>query len=214
MEKTEKAKRTRVIVAITGASGAIYGVRLIEALLADPAREVHLVVSPAGEQVMAAELGPPLRPEGTELELPGIMGYFNLTVDQAERLIQHEDDDIGAPPASGTFRAAATIVCPCSMKTVGHIAAGTADNLIVRAADVALKEGRPLVLVPRETPFSLIHLRNLTRLAEAGAVILPAMPAFYQHPRDIEDLVRHIVQKIFDRLDWEFPGAFRWGEKP
>ena len=104
------------------------------------------------------------------------------------------------------------VICPCSVKTVAAVATGMADNLMTRAADVALKEGRPLLLVPRETPFSSIHLRNMLSLSQDGAIILPANPAFYHRPSSIEDLVRFIVQKIFDRLGLEFPAPFRWGE--
>lgn len=200
-------KRKRYVVGLTGASGSIYGVRLVEALLADPGREVHLIISPAGARVMREELGQP----GTSSDQDPL-SFFKLSAEQRERLVLHDFADIGAGPASGTFRFEAAIVCPCSVKTVGAVAAGLADNLLTRVADVALKEGRPLLLTPRETPLSLIHLRNLTRLAEAGAIILPACPAFYHRPQTIEELVGHIVQKIFDRLGLDYPAATRWGE--
>lgn len=195
------------IVGITGASGSIYGIRLVEALLADPAHRVHLIVSPAGARVMAGELekAPRLSPFDPR-------SIFNLSDEQAARISCHPFGDIGDGPASGTFRRAAMIVCPASVKTVAAIAAGLADNLITRAADVTLKEGRPLLVVPRETPFSLIHLRNMVSIAEAGGIILPANPAFYHKPQSIDDLVRYVVQKIFDRLGIDFPGAIRWGE--
>lgn len=196
----------RIIVGVSGASGAIYGVRLVEALLADPAREVHLIVSAAAERVARAELGAPVRPEAE-----GYLSHLKLTAEQAGRLTVHSNDDIGAAPASGTFRAEAMAICPCSMKTLAHVAAGLADSLMARAADVTLKEGRRLVLVPRETPLSLIHLRNMTTLAEAGAVIAPAMPGFYHQPQTIEDLVGHVVQKVCDRMGVEYREAFRWG---
>lgn len=195
----------RVIVGVSGASGAIYGVRLVEALLADPAREVHLIVSAAAERVARAELGRPVSPESK-----GFLSFLNLRPDQAARIILHANDNIGAAPASGTFRAEAMAICPCSMKTLAHVAAGLADSLIARAADVTLKEGRRLVLVPRETPLSLIHLRNMTALAEAGAVIAPAMPGFYHQPQTIDELVGHVVQKVCDRMGVDYPGAFRW----
>ena len=198
----------RTVVGITGASGSIYGIRLVEALLADPEREVHLVVSPAGARVMAEELG--VRPRLAPFEP---RSFLSVTDEQAARVRLHPFGDVGAGPASGTFRFEAMIVAPCSVKSAAAIAAGLADNLLTRAADVAIKEGRPLVLVVRETPLSLVHLRNLTALAEAGVIILPANPAFYHQPRTIDDLVRYVVQKIFDRLRLEWPGgAIRWGE--
>jgi 4-hydroxy-3-polyprenylbenzoate decarboxylase len=198
----------RYIVGISGASGAIYGVRLVEALLANAQREVHLIVSPAGARVLAQELG--VKPRLAPFDPAS---FLNVNKKQASRLHYHPHGDIGAGPASGTFRFEAMIVCPCSMRTLGAMANGLADNLMTRAADVALKEGRPLVVVPRETPLSAIHLRNMLRLAEAGAAVLPANPAFYHHPRSIEDLVRYVTQKIFDRLGLAFPDAVRWGEK-
>jgi polyprenyl P-hydroxybenzoate/phenylacrylic acid decarboxylase-like protein len=225
--------RKRYLVGITGASGSIYGARLVEALLADPEREVHLIVSPAGARVMRDELERPERnaicgmrnaestneDEGRMVAQPAPSGpptpfdprsFLNLTPEQSDRLIVHDDDDIGAAPASGTFRCEAMVICPCSMKTLGRVAAGLADSLLARAADVTLKEGRPLLVMARETPLSLIHLRNMTRLAEAGAVILPAMPAFYHHPQTIEDLVRHLIHKILARLGLDLPGMFQW----
>jgi len=197
----------RFVVGITGASGAIYGARLIEALLHDPGHEVHLIVTPAGARVMEGEL--PGRPRLDPCEP---RSWLEINEEQARRIVGYDCQDIGAGPASGTFPAAATIVCPCSMRTLGAAAAGLAENLLTRAADVAMKEGRPLVLVPRETPLSLIHLRNMTRLAEAGAIILPAAPGFYHQPQTIDDLVRFVVQKIFDRLGLDFPNPIRWGE--
>ncbi len=197
----------RYVVGITGASGAIYGARLVEALLAAPDRETHLVVSPAGARVLAEELG--IRGGAA-----GLANWIGLSPEQRDRLVAHPHHDIGAGPASGTFRFEAMIVAPCSVRTLGALAAGLSDNLITRAGDVAIKEGRRLVLVARETPLSLIHLRAMTSLAEAGAIILPAAPAFYHRPRSIEDLVRYIVQKIFDRLGLELPDSVRWGEAP
>jgi 4-hydroxy-3-polyprenylbenzoate decarboxylase len=198
----------RFIVAITGASGSIYGVRLVERLLAEPTREVHLIVSPAGARVMAGELDacPALAPFDPH-------SFLKLTDEQAGRLRFHPYGDIGAGPASGTFRHDGMTICPASVKTVGAVAAGLADNLIARAADVTLKEGRPLVVVPRETPFSAIHLRNLLTISQAGGIVLPACPAFYHRPRTIENLVGYVIQKIFDRLGLEYPDAIRWGEK-
>ena len=199
----------RFIVAITGASGVLYGVRLVEALLAVPEHETHLIVSPAGCRVMADELDarPVLEPFTPE-------SFLKITPEQKQRLHHHRFGDIGAGPASGTFRFDAMIICPATVKTVAAVAAGLADNLVTRTADVALKEGRPLLLVPRETPLSVIHLENMLRLARAGAIILPACPGFYHHPLTIEDLVRHLVQKIFDRLGLDFPDPVRWSGTP
>lgn len=188
----------RYFVGITGASGAIYGARIVEALLADPGREAHVCVSPAAERVIAAELGAELK------------AVLKLSPGQKKRLVWRRHDDIGAGPASGSWRHDGMIVAPCSMKTLGALAAGVADNLIGRAGDVAMKEGLPLLLLVREAPLSLIHLRNMVRLAEAGATILPASPAFYHRPQTIEELVRQVVQKVFDRLGIEMRDPIRW----
>ena len=195
----------RYVVGISGASGAIYGIRLVEALLASPGREVHVVLSPVATQVMAEELD--LSPCTQPFDAHSI---FDVTPEQATRLVYHPIRQVGAGPASGTFGLEAMVIAPCSMRTLGAVAGGLADNLMTRAADVALKEGRPLVLMPRETPFNAIHLENMLRLSRAGAVIMPANPAFYHRPQSIEDLVRLMVQKVFDRLGLEFPEAFRW----
>jgi 4-hydroxy-3-polyprenylbenzoate decarboxylase len=204
-EKCSSSPR-RIVVGISGASGVIYGVRLVEALAADPGREVGLVITPAAARILAEEMTcrPQLKPFDP-------LSFLNVSQAAAERIRLYAHGDIGAGPASGTFPADAMIVCPASVKTLGAVAAGLADNLLTRAADVTLKEGRPLILVPRETPFNQIHLRNMLTLSQAGATILPACPAFYHQPRDIEDLVRFVVQKIFDRLGLAFPDAVRWG---
>jgi len=174
-----------LVVAVTGASGAPYAVRLVEALAA-AGRAVDLVVSPAGARVLMEETG--RTPE-------------SLAATETVRLLNFRD--VGAPPATGSYRTAGMIVCPCSMGTLGRIAAGTAENLITRAADVALKEGRPLVLVPRETPLSAIHLENMLKLARLGVGIVPAMPGFYAGARTIEDLVEFQVARVLDRLGVE-----------
>ena len=199
-------RRRRVLVAMTGASGAIYGRMLIEELLRLDVVDVHLIVSGCAMLVIKEELG---------LEFPG--GRFDPLVllgkgDAARRLTVHDEHDLAAAPASGTFRAHGMAICPCSMKTLGALASGTASTLITRAADACLKERRRLVLVPRETPLNLVHLRNMVTLTEAGAVILPAAPGFYHHPRTIEDLVRHVVMKALDVLDIEHSIPYRWRE--
>lgn len=195
----------RYVVGISGASGAIYGIRLVEALLALPEHEVHLILSPVASQVMSDELG--LTPSSSPFDPHAI---FTLSEEQTTRLIHHPIRQVGAGPASGTFGIEAMVIAPCSMRTLGAVASGLADNLMTRAADVALKEGRPLLLMPRETPFNAIHLENMLRLTHAGAAIVPANPGFYHRPQSIEDLVQFMVQKVFDRLGIDFPDAFRW----
>ncbi len=193
----------RIVVGITGASGSIYGVRLIETLL-DAGIEVHLVVSNAGWRVLKEELGWNVTDrEGTLNDMFG---------DRPGSLIYHPVTDIGASVASGSFLVDAMIVMPCSMGTLSAVAHGTSDNLMARAADVMIKEGRPLVLVPRETPLHAIHLENMLKLAQLGVKIIPAMPAFYFQPRSIEDLVHFLVGKVLDSLRIEHKLYTRWGE--
>lgn len=199
--------RKRYVVGISGASGALYAIRLVEALLRDPEREVYLIISPLGIRLLTEEL-----PKPPKIKPFDPHSFLDITEEQAGRLYLLPHPDVGAGPASGTFRFEAMIVVPCSVKTVGEIASGLADNLISRGSDVALKEGRPLILMVRETPFSAIHLENMLRLSHAGAIIMPACPAFYHRPETIEDIVGFMVQKVFDRLGMEYPGAFRWGE--
>lgn len=193
----------RIVVGITGASGSIYGVRLIETLL-DAGIEVHLVVSNAGWRVLKEELGWNVTDrEGTLNDMFG---------DRPGSLIYHPVTDIGASVASGSFLVDAMIVMPCSMGTLSAVAHGASDNLMARAADVMIKEGRPLVLVPRETPLHAIHLENMLKLAQLGVKIIPAMPAFYFQPRSIEDLVQFLVGKVLDSLRIEHKLYTRWGE--
>lgn len=192
----------RIFVAHTGASGAVYGVTLVRTLAA-AGIEVLWTVTESGAKVIAHELAIEVNRAKPDLErlFPGHEGrvrYFPV-------------EAVEAPVSSGTYRVDAGVICPCSMDAVASIAAGLAGNLVGRAAAVMLKEGRPLVLVPRETPLSLIHLRAMTAAAEAGAVVLPASPGFYHHPRTIDDLVRHVVAKIGDRLNLRLPLIERWG---
>lgn len=183
----------RIVVAGTGASGAIYLQRLLHYLAADPAgHEVHLVLSNYAKVVVAEELA-----DG--LDLP-------------KSVIQHGLKSMNAPFASGSARFDAMVVIPCSMGTMGRIAAGTSEDLLLRAADVFLKERRKLILVPRETPWSLIHLRNATTLTEAGALILPASPGFYHRPATIEELADTVVWRVLDHLGVDTPGGKRWKE--
>ena len=193
---------TRIFVGLTGASGAVYGVRLVRVLI-EAGVEVAFTLTVSGAKVLRYELDLDVDPADPDLSVlfPGHEGgvrFFPL-------------DRIEAPVSSGSYRTDAAVICPCSMGTLGSIAAGTSANLIERAADVMLKEGRPLILVPRETPLSLIHLRNLVRVAEAGAVVLPAAPGFYHRPEKIEDLVDHVVTKITDRLGLPLDLIRRWG---
>lgn len=178
-------------VALTGASGAPYGLALVRAL-ALAGRRVHVVVSGGGARVLREECGLSLNPKAPDPRL--------IAPEHAAQIVPHSVEDYGASIASGSFPLGGMAVCPCSMGTLARIAAGTAENLVTRAADVCLKEKRPLVLVPREAPLSAIHLGNMLRLARAGATILPASPGFYHHPRTIDDLVRFVVARTMEQL--------------
>jgi 4-hydroxy-3-polyprenylbenzoate decarboxylase len=182
----------RLIVAITGASGAIYGVRLLEALRAAPKIEVHLVMSKTGRLTVALETGRKVR--------------------EVEKLAHHvhRDQDLAASISSGSFRTAGMIVAPCSMKTLSGIVHSYSDNLVVRAADVVLKERRRLVLMPRETPLHVGHCRLLLQAAEMGAIIAPPMPAFYGAPRTLEEAVDHSIGRVLDLFDIESGLVRRW----
>ena len=184
----------KIVVGITGASGSIYGLRLIAELL-QAGHQVSLLLTNAGRQVTAFETGLKLSSE-TEACRAQLQDYFEAT----KRLSYFANDDFFAPIASGSSAPDAVVICPCSMGTTGRIAAGLSDNLLERVADVALKERRQLLLVPRETPFNRIHLENLLRLSQAGAIILPAMPGFYHQPQTLDDLVVFVVGKILDSL--------------
>ncbi len=197
---------TRFFVGITGASGHAYADALLRALLA-AGHEVDLAATPAGCLVLRHELGVEAGVQGEELanSLPGWLGE-----EAAQRVRVFRSDEVGAPPSSGTALTGAAIICPCSMGTLGRVRAGFSSNLVERVADVALKEGRRLVLVPRETPMSAIHLENLLDLTRMGAICLPAMPGFYHHPKTLEDLVDHVVGKVLDRLSVEHRRGARW----
>jgi polyprenyl P-hydroxybenzoate/phenylacrylic acid decarboxylase-like protein len=176
------ARVKRVVVAISGASGSIYGVRLLEQLRKDPGVESHLVVSAAGKRTLVEETPYTLR--------------------QVEELahVVYDDRDIGASIASGSFLTAAMIVAPCSIKTLAALASCHADTLIARAGDVALKEGRPLVAVVREAPLHVGHLRQMLAFAEMGGIVFPPVPAFYQKPRSLDEVVAHTVARVLDRV--------------
>ena len=171
----------RVVVGITGATGAVYAVRLLERLRA-AGRETHLVVSPAGVLSAHHELG------------------LNRSALEALADVAYAPGDVGAAIASGSFTTAAMVIVPCSMKTLAAVALGLSDNLLARAADVTLKERRRLVLMVRETPFNLAHLRNMTAVTEMGGVIFPPLPAFYHRPQSIDDLVNDTVERVLSML--------------
>jgi flavin prenyltransferase len=196
-----------LVLALTGASGAPYGVRLLEVLI-QSGRSVHLTISPAAVQVMERELDRTVRLAGFNLNDflgPTATGLY------ADRVRYHHYQDFQAGIASGSFLTAGMVICPCSMGTVAAIAHGLSQNLIHRAADVHLKERRRLVLVPRETPLNVIQLRNLAACAEAGAVILPAMPPFYNRPRTLQDNIDFIVGRVCDQLGIKHDLLKRWG---
>jgi 4-hydroxy-3-polyprenylbenzoate decarboxylase len=195
-----------LVVALTGASGAPYGVRLLEVLLR-AGRTVHLSISPAAVEVIAQELDRRVRLD--RFELADLLGGPPPAF--PGRVQYHHFQDFRAGIASGSFLTAGMAVCPCSMGTAAAIAHGLSQNLIQRAADVHLKERRRLVLVPRETPLGVVQLRNLTLCAEAGAVVLPAMPAFYTRPRTLDDSVDFIVGRVCDQLGVEHQLLRRWG---
>ena len=184
----------RLIVGITGASGIIYGVRFIERLHERGDTELHLIMSDAARLTLAQEMGRSPK----ELE--------------SKVAVMHNVRDLAAGVASGSFRTAGMVVVPCSMNTLGAIAYCQTTNLLTRAADVCLKERRRLILVTRETPLHLGHLRAMVAAAEAGAIILPPVPAFYFGPRTIDDLIDHLIGKILDQLGWDHSLFKRWGE--
>ena len=197
-----------LVLAITGASGSPYGVRLLEVLLR-AGRTVHVTISPAAVEVMERELDRTVRLDAFD---PGdLLGPTAEGLDLTG-LHYHHYRNFQAGIASGSFLTAGMAVCPCSMGTVAAIAHGMSQNLIHRAADVHLKERRKLVLVPRETPLGLIQLRNLTAVAEAGAIVLPAMPAFYTLPLTIADMVDFVVGRVCDQLGVEHRLLKRWGD--
>ncbi|MFQ5847168.1 MAG: UbiX family flavin prenyltransferase [Candidatus Methylomirabilales bacterium] len=187
-----------LILAITGASGAAIGVRLLEAL-ADRGEEVHLLVSPGAETVIQEETGRPI-------------GDL-----KARATFYHASNDLAAPLASGSYispHVRAMIVAPCSMKTLSAIASGFTENLISRAADVILKEGKRLVLIPRESPLNAIHLENMLRLARLGVAIVPPLPPFYQHPATVPELLDQIVGRILDQVGLHTDLTRRWSGRP
>ncbi|OWW22068.1 UbiX family flavin prenyltransferase [Noviherbaspirillum denitrificans] len=175
--------KPRLVIAITGASGTVYGVRMLEQLRASGACETHLVMSASGALTATQELA------------------LKRTDIEALADVVHNVKDVGATIASGSFKSAGMVIAPCSMKTLASIAHGFADNLVSRAADVMLKERRKLVLMARETPLNLAHLRNMTAVTEMGGIIFPPVPAFYTQPESLDDIINHTVGRVLDLFD-------------
>ena len=184
----------RLVVGVSGASGAIYGIRLLEILRRLPV-ESHLAITRAAEVAVAHE---------TDRKISEVKALADVC---------HRIDDLAAPPSSGSFRAMGMVVAPCSVRSVAEIATGLCGNLLTRAADVALKERRPLVLMVRETPLHAVHLENMARLAALGATIAPPVPAFYARPETLQDMVDHTLGRVLDLFGLESGGARRWGER-
>jgi 4-hydroxy-3-polyprenylbenzoate decarboxylase len=182
----------KLVIAATGASGSIYLQRLLDQI--DPiANEIHLVMSGHAKQVAKQELGSIKIPKG---------------------IVQHSENDLNVPFVSGSAKFDAMVIVPCSMATLGRIASGSSDTALLRAADVFLKERRKLVVVPRETPWNLIHARNVATLLEAGAVVLPAIPSFYSRPASVIDVVDTVVWRILDQIGLPSPRTYRWADQP
>lgn len=184
--------RKKIVVGISGASGAIYGIRLLEVLHLDPEIEIHLVVSDQAEKTIAIET--------------------SWTVKQVEEMASfvYENSDLGATISSGSFRTMGMVIAPCSIKTMSSVAMSLNDNLLTRAADVILKERRKLVMVVRETPLHLGHLRSMVALTESGAVILPPVPAFYHLPKTLDDIINQTIGKVLDQLNIDNELFHRW----
>ena len=188
----EPVRTRRIIVAISGASGAVYGARLLQVLRGLSGIETHLVVSDAGWRNLQHELG---------MERPAAQALAHQV---------HDVNNVGAAIASGSFQCHAMVVAPCSMRTLAAIAHGLADNLLTRAADVMLKERRRLVLMVRETPLHLAHLRNMVAVTEMGGIVCPPLPAFYLRPQTVDDVVNHSVARVLDLIDVDHQLAPRW----
>ncbi len=194
MRQTTTSGKRRVVVGISGASGSAYGVRLLEVLRATPDVETHLIVSRSARQTLSLET--------------------SMTMGQLESLadVVHSSADIGASISSGSFRIHAMVVAPCSIKTMSNLAWGNTGELIARAADVALKERRRVVLMLRETPLHVGHIESMLRVSQAGAIVFPPVPAFYNRPQSVADIVDHSVMRCMDLIEIECDVAPRWGE--
>lgn len=197
----------RVVLAVTGASGIQYAQRLLQVLLQSPAEthvETHVVFSDAAFDVWRAELDVPCNPDKPDL---------NAFAGTPGKAFLWKNSQVGAPIASGSFRHRGMVICPCTMSTLGAVASGTGDKLIGRAAEVTLKERRKLLLVTRETPLSLIALRNMVTVTEAGATVIDANPGFYTRPQTVQDMIDFVVARVLDQLELEHKLSKRWGEK-
>lgn len=191
-----------VTLAVTGASGSVFATAMLRMLVADErVGRVHLLTSPSALRVLAEETG-----------ISGRTGLAEKLLGQpAPKVVQHAYEDVGASIASGSYPVSAMVVIPCSMGTLASITHGLASNLIERAADVCLKERRPLVLAVRETPLNLIHLRNMASVTEAGATIFPVIPTFYNKPQSVEEIVQSYVQRVLQHIGLPQAGAYQWG---
>ncbi len=194
MRQTTPSGKRRVVVGISGASGSAYGIRLLEVLRATPDVETHLIVSRSARQTLS-------------LETSMTMGQLEALAD-----VVHSSADIGASISSGSFRIHAMVVAPCSIKTMSNLAWGNTGELMARAADVALKERRRVVLMLRETPLHVGHIESMLRVSQAGAIVFPPVPAFYNRPQSVADIVDHSVMRCMDLIDIECHVAPRWGE--
>lgn len=198
-------ERDQLVVAMTGASGAPYALRFLQ-VLSRLGRTVHFTISPSAVQVLREEAGIEFSTHVPDPRMLGVRG--------PGRLIYHDHRNFSAGIASGSFPTGGMVIIPCSMSTLASIASGLTENLITRAADVHLKERRKLILVPRETPLSLIHLENMVRVTQAGAVVLPAMPGWYHRPTRLEDLIDFVVGRVCDQLGIANALSPRWGVEP
>ena len=195
----------RIVVAVSGASGAVYGLRVLQTLLATPGLEIHFTLSKSACKVLHVEH-----------DITVDLEHFDpkaLKIPNAQNLHFHHPENVAAPMASGSFRAESMVIVPCSMGCIGRIAHGVSDGLIERAADVMLKEHRRLVVVPRETPYSAIQLENMLTLAKLGVSVLPASPGFYGRPQSIDELIDFVAARVLDHLNVEHALGTRWGEK-
>lgn len=228
MTKAHDDSRWNIVLAVTGASGAIYALRLLEVLL-EAGTRVHLCISPSARLVLAQELGVDLdlksfqptslpifagspHRDALSRTMADVLGDIDPRSEAAGNLVYHHCHDLLAPIASGSYLTTGMVICPCSGSTLGAVVHGTGENLIHRAAGVHLKERRKLILVPRETPLSTIQLENMRRAAEAGAIVLPAMPGFYHGVETIGDLVDFVVARICDQLGIANSLVKRWGK--
>ncbi len=202
-------EKKRWVLGVTGASGAVYGMRLLEVLLAR-GFGVDLILSAAGRLVLREEMGISL-PEGADAVREALINKFNLN---GSTLCIYDNNDFGASAASGSYRCEGMVIAPCSMGTLAAVAHGLANNLIRRAADVMLKQRRTLILLARETPLSSIHLENMLTLSRVGAVILPPIPAFYQQPKTVADLVDFVTGRVLDVMEVDHSLYRRWGAAP